>query len=147
MVGKCCIIVVVILVEDYQKTREEILNEYKTSYQGLTLQEAHKRLHMFGKNVLIEKRKKSKLQIFIGQFKNVMIILLLVVGLLSLFYAIFTSGDYLEPIVILGTTLVNCFMGYLQESKAEDAIEKLKSYQSKIPSIASVGSEENSSSR
>ena len=126
-------------MEDYKKTKEEILKDYKTSLDGLSDAEAKRRLNLFGKNVLIEKNKKSKLRIFIDQFKNVMIILLLVVGLMSLFYAIFTDGDFLEPIVILGTTLINCFMGYLQESKAEDAIEKLKSYQSNKTTVKRNG--------
>ena len=59
-----------------------------------------------------------------------MVILLLLVGVMSLVYAIFTSGDFLEPIVILDTSLINCLMGYFQESKAEDALEKLKNYSS-----------------
>ena len=130
----------VIIVNDaYQKSKEEILKEYKTTLDGLTEQEAKRRLNLYGKNILIEKNKKSKLRIFIDQFKNVMIILLLVVGLMSLFYAIFTNGDFLEPIVILGTSLINCFMGYLQESKAEDAIEKLKSYQSSKTTVKRDG--------
>ena len=123
----------------YKKSKEEVLKEYKTSLDGLTDAEARRRLNLFGKNVLIEKNKKSKLHIFISQFKNVMIILLLVVGLMSLFYAIFTNGDFLEPIVILGTSLINCFMGYLQESKAEDAVEKLKSYQSNKTTVKRDG--------
>ena len=123
----------------YKKSKEEVLKEYKTSLDGLTDAEARRRLNLFGKNVLIEKNKKSKLQIFVSQFKNVMIILLLVVGLMSLFYAIFTNGDFLEPIVILGTSLINCFMGYLQESKAEDAVEKLKSYQSNKTTVKRDG--------
>ena len=57
-----------------------------------------------------------------------MIILLLVVGILSLIYALIGDGDYLDPIVILGCTFVNILMGYFQESKAEDAIEKLRQY-------------------
>ncbi len=129
----------VILVEAYKKSKEEVLSEYKTTRDGLSDAEAKRRLNIYGKNILIEKNKKSKLHIFISQFKNVMIILLLVVGLLSLFYAIFTSGDFLEPIVILGTTLINCLMGYLQESKAEDAIEKLKSYQSSHTTVKRDG--------
>ena len=112
----------------YKKSINEILEEYKTSLDGLSEQEVRRRLNIFGNNILINKKKKSKLKIFIDQFKNIMIILLIIVGLMSLFYAIFTNGDYLEPIVILGTTLINCFMGYLQESKAEDAVEKLKKY-------------------
>ena len=54
-------------------------------------------------------------------------------------YAIFTDGDYLEPFVILGTTLVNCLMGYFQESKAEDAIEKLKNYSSEQTTVKRDG--------
>lgn len=130
----------VILMNDaYKKNREEVLKEYKTSLNGLSEQEARRRLSIYGKNILIEKNKKSKLRIFANQFKNVMIILLLVVGLMSLFYAIFTNGDFLEPFVILGTSLINCFMGYLQESKAEDAVEKLKSYQSSHTNVKREG--------
>lgn len=123
----------------YLKTKNEVLNEYKTSMDGLSSKEARRRQGIQGKNVLIEKNKKSKLSIFLKQFKNVMIILLLVVGLMSLFYAIFTDGDFLEPIVILGTTLVNCLMGYFQESKAEDAIEKLKNYSSEHTTVKRDG--------
>ena len=121
---------VIILNDAYKKSIEEILKEYQTSLEGLTEEEANRRIKLFGENVLVEKKKKSKFMIFLDQFKNVMIILLLIVGLMSLFYAVFTGGDYLEPIVILGTTFVNCLMGYFQESKAEDAIEKLKNYSS-----------------
>lgn len=123
----------------YLKNKNEVLNEYKTSMDGLSSKEARRRQGIQGKNVLIEKNKKSKLSIFLKQFKNVMIILLLVVGLMSLFYAIFTDGDFLEPIVILGTTLVNCLMGYFQESKAEDAIEKLKNYSSEHTTVKRDG--------
>ncbi len=112
----------------YQKTTEEIYKELETSEKGLTNEEAKKRLRTYGQNILAEKPKKTKLQIFLSQFKNMMVILLLVVGLLSLIYSIVTGEDFLEPLVILGTTLVNCIMGYLQESKAEDATEKLKKY-------------------
>ena len=68
------------------------------------------------------------MQIFLSQFQNFMVILLLVVGILSFFYALFETHDYLDSIVILGTTFVNILMGYLQEDKAEDAVEKLKQY-------------------
>ena len=102
----------------YQKTIEEIYQELNTSADGLSSQEVTKRRQKYGLNALIDKNKRTKLQIFLSQFKNMMIILLLVVGVLSLIYALLTDEDFLEPIVILGTTLVNCIMGYLQESKA-----------------------------
>ena len=112
----------------YQKTNEELLKELETSMKGLTEQEAKARRHKFGLNTLVDKNKRTKLEIFLSQFKNMMIILLLIVGFLSLIYSLVTEEDFLEPLVILGTTLVNCIMGYLQEDKAEDATNKLKKY-------------------
>ena len=112
----------------YKKSLEEIFKSLNTSKKGLNSEQVTKLQKMYGKNELIEKGQKTKLQIFIDQFKNVMIILLLIVGVLSLIYALINKEDFLEPIVILGTSLVNCFMGFLQESKAEDAIGKLKKY-------------------
>ena len=112
----------------YQKTNEELLKELETTMKGLTEQEAKARRHKFGLNTLVDKNKRTKLEIFLSQFKNMMIILLLIVGFLSLIYSLVTEEDFLEPLVILGTTLVNCIMGYLQEAKAEDATNKLKKY-------------------
>ena len=112
----------------YQKTNEELLKELETTTKGLTEQEAKTRRHKFGLNTLVDKNKRTKLEIFLSQFKNMMIILLLIVGFLSLIYSLVTEEDFLEPLVILGTTLVNCIMGYLQEAKAEDATNKLKKY-------------------
>ena len=112
----------------YRKSIKEIYEELNTSENGIHKRNIEALRRRYGRNVLVERDKKTKLQIFLNQFKNIMIILLLVVGVLSLIYAIVTKGDFLEPIVILGTSLVNCFMGFLQESKAEDAMGKLKKY-------------------
>ena len=56
----------------YQKTTEEIYKELETSEKGLTNDEAKKRLRTYGQNNLAEKPKKTKLQIFLSQFKNMM---------------------------------------------------------------------------
>lgn len=112
----------------YQKKVSEIYKELETSENGLDQKKVNYRLKKDGKNILEEKDKVTKMQLFLKQFKNIMIILLFVVGILSLIYAIMTKGDYLEAIVILGTSILNCFMGFLQEAKAEDAIGKLKKY-------------------
>ena len=107
---------------------KDVYQNLGTSENGLSEKEAEMRLKQNGKNILEEGKKKTKLGIFLKQFQNLMIILLLIVGALSLVYALFGDGDYLDPIVILGCTFVNILMGYFQESKAEDAIEKLKQY-------------------
>ena len=112
----------------YQKKIEDVLQYFNTSKNGLSKAEAKRRLEKYGENVIQGKKRRSKLQIFLSQFKNFMVILLLGVGVLSFFYALFETHDYLDSIVILGTTFVNILMGYLQEDKAEDAVEKLKQY-------------------
>lgn len=114
--------------EDYKKTINEIMEVYGATKDGLSDANAKLKLRKNGKNELKEKDKKTKLQIFLDQFKNMMIILLIIVGILSFIYAIVTKSDFLDSIVILGTTLVNCIMGYMQEAKAEDAVGKLKKY-------------------
>ncbi len=81
----------------YQKTIEEIYEELNTSSSGLSNGEANERRKKYGLNALIDKKKKTKLQIFLSQFKNMMIILLLVVGGLSLIYSFITKEDFLEP--------------------------------------------------
>ena len=123
----------------YQKSIDEIYTELNTSKNGLSKTEVLKRQKTYGLNVLIDKNKRTKLQIFLSQFKNMMIILLLVVGLLSLIYSLITGDDFLEPLVILGTTLVNCIMGYFQESKAANATEKLKKYSANYVTVRRNG--------
>ena len=123
----------------YQKSIDEIYNELNTKECGLTKSEVLKRREIYGLNVLIDKNKRTKFQIFLSQFKNMMIILLLVVGFLSLIYSLITKEDFLEPLVILGTTLVNCIMGYFQESKAANATEKLKKYSANYVTVKRNG--------
>ena len=129
------------------KKIEEVYETTNSSINGLSSIEARKRLKKDGLNILEEGKKKTKLSIFLSQFKNLMIILLLVVGVLSFFYAVFGDGDYLDPIVIIGCTFVNILMGYFQESKAEDAIEKLKEYTATKVSVKRDGIEEEIDSR
>lgn len=112
----------------YNKKIEEVYRDLKTDEKGLNDREVQSRLAKNGYNIIEEGKKVTKFSIFIKQFQNLMIILLLVVGVLSFFYALFGNGDYLDPIVIIWCTFVNILMGYFQESKAEDAIEKLKAY-------------------
>ncbi len=112
----------------YKKEIEDIYKELSVNSKGLSNKQARINYQLYGRNILKEAKKKTKLEIFFDQFKNIMVILLFIVGFLSLAHAIFTNGDFLEPIVIISTSIINCIMGYLQESKAEDALGKLKKY-------------------
>lgn len=110
----------------YQQDIETILKETNSSLKGLTTEVANERLSTNGENVLKQKQKKKPITIFFSQFNNMMIILLILVGIVSLVYSIVTNESVIEAIVIFGCVFVNAFMGFFQELKSENAIEALK---------------------
>jgi Ca2+-transporting ATPase len=98
--------------------------------EGLTSEEAKKRLAQFGANKLQEGKKKSFFVRFLLQFKDVMILILLGAAILSFVLSLLDGKlewlEVLEPVLILAVVVANAFMGVLQESKAEKALEALK---------------------
>ena len=110
----------------YQCSVEEVFTNVKSSEKGLSSDEAQTRLSTGGENILKQKTKKKPITIFLSQFNNMMIILLILVGIVSLVYSIVTNESVIEAIVIFGCVLVNAFMGFFQELKSENAIEALR---------------------
>lgn len=110
----------------YQMTKEETFANVESSEKGLTSKEAQARLQEDGKNILKEKNRKSAIKIFFSQFSNMMILLLILVGCVSLVHAIVNHESLIEPIVIFGCIIVNAIMGFVQEMKSENAIDSLK---------------------
>jgi len=101
-------------------TVEQVLENLATSQKGLTQEEAKRRLEIYGPNELPEEQE-SKLQIFIRQFTNPFIIILIAAGGLALFL-----GDLKDAIVVFGLVLVNGLIGFYQEIKALSSIRALK---------------------
>lgn len=126
-------------MKDYNLEIEDVYKKYNSSIDGLTTEEVEKRLNKYGKNILEEKHKKSNLTIFLSQFKDVMIIMLLLVAILSLIYAIYTNGDFIDSIVIFISVIVNAFMGFFQESKASKVVDSLKEYSDSLVSVKRDG--------
>ena len=117
----------------YEMTEEEVFNTLQTSEKGLTQTEAEERLQIHGENILKEKNKKSPLKIFFSQFSNMMVLLLILVGIVSLVYSIVNGESIIEAIVIFSCIIVNIVMGFVQELKSENAIDALKTMtQSKV---------------
>lgn len=114
----------------YQFSIEETLADTGSNLEGLTNEEAEKRIVDQGKNILEQKKKKGPLTVFLRQFKNMMIILLILVGIVSTVYAVVNHESLLESIVIFACVLVNAIMGFVQEMKGENAIEALKTLSS-----------------
>ena len=110
----------------YNLNVEEIYEKTKSSSEGLTDSEAKLRLERDGLNKLKEGKKKTILGRFIDQFKDVMIIILLVAALVSGVVAKVEGDSFTDTIIILVVVILNAVMGVVQESKAEKAIDSLK---------------------
>ena len=110
--------------------REDLLKELRTSLEaGLSSQEAQQRLGQYGENKLAEKKKKTNLQRFLEQFKDAMIIILLLAAAVSFVVACFGHDpmEFFEPLLILLIVVLNAVLGMVQEAKAEKALDALKS--------------------
>ena len=114
----------------FAESKENVLKELSADLNtGLTGQEAGLRLKQFGENRLEEKKKKSPARRFAEQFKDVMILILIAAAVIS-FGAAYAEGntkEFFEPLLILLIVLLNAVIGVFQESKAEKALDALKS--------------------
>lgn len=115
------------------KSSKEVLQELNSNVeQGLTSQEAGERLIKYGFNKLPEKKKTPLFLVFLSQFNDPMIFILLAAALLSVAISIFNtvkngeSFDFADPIIILGVCVLNAIIGTVQENKAEKSLEALK---------------------
>ncbi|NPA52381.1 MAG: cation-transporting P-type ATPase [Aquificae bacterium] len=101
-------------------TVDKIFQLLKTSPNGLSFEEAKKRLKLYGKNQL-EEEKESTLLIFIRQFNNPLVFILIVAALITV-----AMGDYLDAWIITGIILINGLLGFGQELKARASLQALK---------------------
>ena len=104
----------------YNQEQEEVIKYLNSSKEGLSIEEANKRLNENGKNVLPQKKKESVFSIFISEFKDPMILLLLVAITASLI-----AGETIDAIAIIFIVLVDVIMGTYQENKANNTAEAL----------------------
>ena len=108
---------------------ELILKELETTVEnGLSSAQVNERREKYGENKLKEKNKKSAVRRFFEQFKDVMIIILLVAAAISFVIACVEGNpkEFFEPLLILLIVVLNAIMGVMQESKAEKALDALK---------------------
>lgn len=99
-----------------------ILNKLETSKDGLSSQEAEKRLEDYGENIFEEKKSDSKFIVFLNQFKNPIALILIFAAILSIFLK-----DYSDGVIILIIIIISAFLSYSHESKANGAVKKLLS--------------------
>ena len=102
-------------------TTDEVFKELNSSKEGLKPDEAKRRLEEYGRNALEEKKRKSAWLIFLNQFKDFMILILVAAAVIS-----GVVGDLADTIIILVIVMLNAVVGFIQEYKAERSLEALK---------------------
>jgi Ca2+-transporting ATPase len=106
---------------------EKVISSLGTDTKaGLKQTEAKARLSQYGENKLTEKKRKSNLQRFLLQFKDVMIMILIIAAIISFGIAFYEGEGFFEPLLIMLIVVLNAIMGVLQENKAEKALDALK---------------------
>lgn len=109
----------------YLQTKDEVLKEFRTGSDGLSTKQAEENLAKYGKNALVEGKKKTAFQVFLEQFKDLMVIILIIAAVISAF-----TGDLESMLVIIAVLILNAILGTVQHVKAEKSLESLKSLSS-----------------
>jgi Ca2+-transporting ATPase len=105
----------------HSKESKQVLSELKVDQTGLSSEEVTRRLGEFGYNELKEKKKVTPLQIFLNQFKDIFVIMLLVATIIS-----FLIGETVDAITIAVIVILNSVVGFIQEYRSEKAMEAMK---------------------
>lgn len=105
----------------YQRTVDDVMSQMKAHPTGLSEQEVKDRREQFGANRLTSKRRTTLIEKFISQFKDLMIIILIIAAIIAGF-----AGETVDAAIILAVVILNAVFGVFQESKAENAIDSLK---------------------
>ncbi len=111
----------VVLKKFYGKSIPEVLDILKVSSKGLNDSEVEKRQQQYGYNELCEGHKKSIFQIFMEQFKDLLIVILIVAATVSIF-----TGNFESAMVIFAVIILNSILGTVQQVKAEKSLKSLK---------------------
>lgn len=105
----------------YRQSNAEVLKRLNTTPQGLSSKEVRVRVEQYGRNELSERKSKSTFSIFLSQFKDTMVIILIIAAGIS-----FAVGEHTDAYVILAIILGNAWLGFSQEKNAEESIRLLQ---------------------
>ena len=109
------------MTEWYSRSEEEVFRELSSCRRGLTDAEAHSRLEKYGENVLYEREAVPWWQIFLSQFKDLLVVILMIAAGISM-----ATGDPESALVIFTVLFLNALLGTIQHRKAEKSLESLQ---------------------
>lgn len=115
----------------YLRSADDVIDYWKSHREeGLTTREVHNRLARHGYNEIMARRNKSRWQIFISQFQDFMVLVLLGATLISALL-----GEYADSVTILVIVIINAVLGYIQECRAEQSIEALQKMAAPVATV------------
>ncbi len=118
-------------------TVDEALNELKVGEQGLSSEEAQRRLVQYGSNELKKEKGRSPIKLFLSQFTDVLMIILLIATGLSL-----VVGETIDALIIIAIVIASAVLGFTQEHRSEKAVEALKRMAAPTATVIRNGKEE-----
>lgn len=122
------------MADFFRKTKEEVLNDLNVTNKGLTLDEVQKRQEQYGFNELAEGKRKSTIEVFLEQFKDFLVIILIAAAAISAFL-----GKLESTFVILVVVILNAVLGTVQHMKAEQSLNSLKALSSPTAKVLRNG--------
>ena len=105
----------------YKMKKEDIFKELSATEDGLSSVEVSERLKKYGKNEIAEEKAQSPIMVFLGQYKDFLVIILIIAAIISM-----ALGDVESSLVILIVITINAILGTVQEIKAEASLASLK---------------------
>lgn len=118
----------------YQQSVDEVMNQMQADPKGLSDQQVAQRREQFGFNRLQAKRRTTIFEKFLAQFKDLMIIILIVAAIIA-----GIAGEHVDAAIILAVVILNAVFGVFQESKAENAIDSLKEMSAPMATVLRNG--------
>ena len=105
----------------FNKSSENVLKEFNVTKDGLNDEQVKENINNYGKNSLVEKKKETTLQVFLNQFKDLLVFILIIAGIISMI-----SGNIESTLVIFVVITMNAILGTVQHFKAEQSLDLLR---------------------
>ena len=105
----------------FNKNSENVLKEFNVTKDGLNDEQVKENINNYGKNSLVEKKKETTLQVFLNQFKDLLVFILIIAGIISMI-----SGNIESTLVIFFVITMNAILGTVQHFKAEKSLDLLR---------------------